>query len=156
MLLFQSFRLADINIYQGQYLMNNLTLKSFKFCNYSKGTQCHFYLKYHSIIQILYVIKHVFHLKKSGAQLPSTTNDIAVGQVWIGNNCALKRILMMAWELNLQYTILLFEGWTTNEGTGLLPCQRKCGGWRVQGFLPKLTKFSVPWDWNINPYLIKM
>lgn len=65
MLLFQSFRLADINIYQGRYLMNNLTLKSFKFCNYSKGTQCHFYLKYHSIIKILYIIKHVFHLKKN-------------------------------------------------------------------------------------------
>lgn len=56
---------------------------SLKLCNYSKRIQCHFYIEYHRMVEIFYIIKHVFHfsLKKknqTGAELSLTTIDIAV------------------------------------------------------------------------------
>lgn len=54
---------------------------SLKLCNYSKHIQCHFYIEYHRMVEIFYIIKHVFHFfskNQTGAELPLTTIDIAV------------------------------------------------------------------------------
>lgn len=96
-----------------------------------------------SVVEIFYIIKHVFHFKKNRSTAPM---DYKWHRSWTsfhGNNCALMHIVIMVWKLKLRYMILLFEDLKTDEGTGLYPCQSK-QMWRIKSSGPNWQRSQSP------------
>lgn len=128
---------------------------SLKHCSYSKHLLSFWYqISRDNILHYQTCISFFFFLKIKRSTAPSDYKCSWTS--FHGNAYALNSVFMMAWELNLQSTILLFKGSTAKEGTGLLPSLLGyVQYWRVQGLLtqtdhgPSLLGLKSEWVCNV-------